>query len=53
MSSKCIVVLFAIYDWMTNKKSEDSRKERFVEAQNSVNFKEIITKLNKNQEDKK
>ncbi|MDB8805918.1 hypothetical protein [Romboutsia sp. 1001216sp1] len=28
--SKCIVLLFAIHDWMSNKKSEDSRRERFV-----------------------
>lgn len=53
VSSKCIVLLFAIHDWMTNKKSEYSRKERFVEAQRPVSFKEIITQLNKNQEDKK
>lgn len=53
VSSKCIVLLFAIHDWMTNKKSEDSRRERFVEAQKPVSFKEIITQLNKNQEDKK
>ncbi|AUN09685.1 hypothetical protein RSJ21_04355 [Clostridium botulinum] len=53
VSSKCIVLLFVIHDWMTNKKSEDSRRERFAEEQNSVSFKEIIAQLNKNQEDKK
>ncbi|WP_061309855.1 hypothetical protein [Clostridium botulinum] len=53
VSSKCIVLLFAIHDWMTNKKSEDSRRERFAEEQKPVSFKEIIAQLNKNQEDKK
>ncbi|UJA32840.1 hypothetical protein [Clostridium sporogenes] len=53
VSSKCIVLLFSIHDWMTNKKSEDSRRERFAEEQKPVSFKKIIAQLNKNQEDKK
>lgn len=53
VSSKCIVLLFAIHDWMTNKKSEDSRRERFVEAQKPVSFNEIVARINKSQEDKK
>lgn len=53
VSSKCIVLLFAIHDWMTNKKSEDSRREKFIEAQKPVSFKEIMTHFNKNKQDKK
>lgn len=53
VSSKCIVLLFAIHDWMTNKKSEDFRRKRFVKSQNSATLKEIVEQLNKNQEEKK
>lgn len=53
VSSKCIALLFAVHDWMTNRKSEDSRRERFKEAQKPVKFKEIVVQFNKNQEDKK
>lgn len=52
VSSECIVLLFAIHDWMTNKKSEDSRKERFVNLQKPVSFKEIIAQFNKNQKNR-
>ena len=52
VSSEWIVLLFAIHDWMTNKKSEDSRKERFVNLQKPVSFKEIIAQFNKNQKNR-
>ncbi|MCX0401486.1 hypothetical protein [Clostridium perfringens] len=53
VSSKCIVLLFAIHDWMTNKKSEDSRREKYIEMQKPINFKDITTQLNKNEKNKK
>lgn len=53
VSSKCIVLIFAIHDWMTNKKNEDSRRERFIEQQKPISLKEVMAKINKNNEDRK
>lgn len=53
VSCKCIVLLFAVHDWMTNKKSEDVRKEKFIEEQKPVNLKETLAKFNKVTQDKK
>lgn len=53
VSSKCIVLLFAIHDWITNKKNEDLRKKKFFEEQKPVDFQQTIKQFNKIQEDKK
>lgn len=50
VSCKCIVLLFAIHDWMINKNSEDKRKEKYEESLKPLSWKEIISRIKKNEE---
>lgn len=53
VSCKCLVLLFAISDWIRNKKSEEIRKEKYADATKEVSFSEIAEKLFNNKKDRK
>lgn len=50
VSSKCIALLLAISDWIKGKKSENIRKEKFVEEEKTTSFKTIVTNIKKSKE---
>lgn len=50
VSCKCIVLLFAIHDWMINKKNEDKRKEKYEKSLEPASWKEIISGIKRNNE---
>lgn len=50
VSCKCIVLLFAIHDWMKNKKSEDERKEIHEKSLIRPSWREIFNGIKKNEE---
>ncbi|WP_132242813.1 hypothetical protein [Marinisporobacter balticus] len=52
VSSKCLVLIFAIHDWMMNKKNEEIRKDNFQKDQEVPTWNELAKKLQKNNEDK-
>ena len=53
VSSKCLVMLFAIRDWIMNKNSESARREKYDKEINPPSLKESIKKLSKIKEDRK
>lgn len=53
VSCKCIVLLFAIHDWMISKKNEDERKEKYEKSLKPASWKEIISGVKKNEEIKR
>lgn len=53
VSSKCIVLLLAINEWINKKGSEETRKEKFIEESRIPSIKDISKKIIDNQNDKK
>lgn len=53
VSSKCIVMLFAIRDWIVNKNNETTRKEKYQKEINPPSLSDSLKKYKKIQEDKK
>lgn len=45
VSSKCIVLLFAIHDWMINKESEDTRRQKLLYSQKEISLKVIFGRM--------
>ncbi|MBS4536786.1 hypothetical protein GOQ29_14285 [Clostridium sp. D2Q-14] len=53
VSCKCLALLFAIHDWMSKKKNEKNRKEKFKQESVPPTFKELARQIRKNEFDKK
>ncbi|MBA2853796.1 hypothetical protein HNP89_001772 [Methanococcus maripaludis] len=53
VSCKCIVLLYAIHDWITNKKNEDDRKQKYNDSQYVPSFSEVVQQEYKLESDKK
>lgn len=53
VSSKCIVMLFAIRDWIVNKNNEITRKQKYEKEINPHSLSDSFKKYKKVQEDKK
>lgn len=52
-SCKCVVLLMAVCDWMKNKNSENSRKEKYKKEINPPSITESIKKYSKVMSDRK
>jgi hypothetical protein len=48
VSCKCIVLLFAIHDWMIYKKSEHERKGEYKDSLSLPSWSELFTKIKEN-----
>lgn len=53
VSSKCIGLVFAVYDWICRKNDEDVRKVKHHKEMNPPSLSELAKKMIKNQEDKR
>lgn len=53
VSSKCLVLLFAIHDWIIKKKNEKNRKQKFLAEQQTKTWKELAADIQQNNENKK
>lgn len=53
VSSKCIGLIFAVYDWINRKNDEDRRKEKFDIESKPVDISELALKIIKVDKDKK
>lgn len=52
-SCKCVVLLMSVCDWMKNKNSENSRKEKYNKEINPLSITESIKKYSKVMDDRK
>lgn len=52
VSCKLLVLLLALDNWILDKKSEESRKEKFVKESNPPSISESMKKLEKNKRDR-
>lgn len=52
VSCKCLVLLFAIHDWMANKKSEEIRKNKLQKDKEVSTWEELGERLKKNKEER-
>ncbi len=47
VSCKALAMIFAVNDWLTAKKTEDNRKEKFIESTKVPSWKELAESINK------
>ena len=52
VSCKCVLLMFAVADWMKMKNSEDRRKAEYQESINPPSLREFLTRLNENRKAK-
>ena len=53
VSSKCIGLVFAVFDWIRKKNDEDIRKEKHHKESNPPSFTELASQMKRNRDDKK